>query len=335
MEFSADSFRAPPAVDLLIRLFGQFEYTGWLDESMSWKETCYIGDWSFLPQTRFRGPEVLDLFSGISVNSFRNFPVLSSKHVVQANSHGKIMNEGILTRLGDDDFVYHGPGDEWARCNLDRSDIKATAESDDWFIYQVSGPASISLLIELTGDEDLPDVPYMHAKPVTLAAHRIWALRQGMAGELGFELQGPREAGRAVYDAVAEAGQKYGIRRLGARTVPINQLENAIPARGLDYLPALHEPEQAEYLASLPASSIQHLLLAFIAGSFEGASLSDYYRDPVELRWTRQMLSLAVLDVAAAGIGTQVEVVWGNPGETKKRIRATVAKAPFKPDRSA
>jgi vanillate/3-O-methylgallate O-demethylase len=421
LEFSVDPFRTPPPVDLLTRLFGQFEYTGWLDEEMSWKQACYVGDWSFLPQTRFRGPGVLDLFSAISVNSFRNFPLLASKHVVQTSSSGKVMNEGIFTRLGDEDFVYHGPGDEWARYNLARSDFKATAEGEDWFIYQVSGPSSIPLLLELTGDESLLDVHYMHAMPVTLAGRRIWALRQGMAGEPGFELQGPRQDGRAVYDAVVEAGQKYGIRRLGARALPINQLENAVPTRGLDYLPALHEPEQAEYLASLPASSIQHLLRVFIAGSYQGTSLSDYYRDPVELRWSRQisfdhrfpgddalrqliarparvlrtlvwdssdvtdvnaslfrdgphctfmdmprdlrgylwadqverdgspvgvatsrgysyyyrqMLSLAVLDIADAAIGTRVDVVWGNPGDRQKRIRATVAGAPFKPARS-
>ena len=84
-------------------------------------------------------------------------------------------------------------------------------------MYQVSGPASIPLLLELTGDERLLDTPYMHAVPTTLAGHRVWALRQGMAGEVGFEAQGPREIATAVYDAVVQAGQKYGIRRLGNR----------------------------------------------------------------------------------------------------------------------
>ena len=35
--------------------FGEAEYTDWMDESMSWKQTCYIGDWSFLWQRWFRG----------------------------------------------------------------------------------------------------------------------------------------------------------------------------------------------------------------------------------------------------------------------------------------
>ncbi|MEU5039982.1 glycine cleavage T C-terminal barrel domain-containing protein [Streptomyces griseorubiginosus] len=420
MDFSVDAFRATPAFDILTKLFGQSEHTDWLDESMSWKQTCYIGDWSFLPQTRFRGPGVPDLFSGISVNSFQRFPVGSSKHVVQTNTQGHIMSEGILTRLDEEDYVFHGPGGDSARYHLEHGDFKATAEDEDWFVYQVSGPSSIPLLLDLTGDERLLDTRYMHTLSTTVAGQPVRALRQGMAGEVGFELQGPREAGRAVYDAVVEAGQRYGIRRLGNRTTPINHLENAVPTRNLDYLPALYEPEEADFLAHLLGSP-WHIPRAFIAGSFEGASLSDYYRDPVELGWTRQinfdhafrgdaalrkklaepervlrtlvwnsddvvdvqrslyadgphhtfmdmprdlrghlwvdrverdgalvgtatsrgysyyfrtMLSMAVLNTADAEIGTRVEVVWGNPGDPPKRIRATVARAPFKPVRS-
>ena len=46
----------------------------------------------------------------------------------------------------------------------------------------------------------------------------------------------------------------------------------------------------------------------------------------------RQMLSLCTIDVALSKPGTEVTVVWGNPGEPQKPIRATVAPAPYKKD---
>jgi hypothetical protein len=55
--------------------FGEPEYTDWLDESPSWKQTCYIGDWSFLWQHRFTGPDVLATLGEITVNSFARFDV--------------------------------------------------------------------------------------------------------------------------------------------------------------------------------------------------------------------------------------------------------------------
>jgi vanillate/3-O-methylgallate O-demethylase len=46
----------------------------------------------------------------------------------------------------------------------------------------------------------------------------------------------------------------------------------------------------------------------------------------------RQMLSPCVIDVEHSELGTEVIVVWGDPGEPQKEIRATVAPAPYKKD---
>src|SRR4029078_4436189 len=45
----------------------------------------------------------------------------------------------------------------------------------------------------------------------------------------------------------------------------------------------------------------------------------------------REMLSLCTLDVACE-VGNEVTVVWGNPGNPQKEIRAKVAPAPYKTD---
>ena len=50
--------------------------------------------------------------------------------------------------------------------------------------------------------------------------------------------------------------------------------------------------------------------------------------------WFRKTLSLATIDVESAEIGNEVQVIWGNPGDPEKRIRAAVAAAPFKSPRS-
>lgn len=52
------------------REWGGPEYTNWQDEQLSWKTTCYIGDWSFLMDLELRGPGALQLLSDSSVNSY-------------------------------------------------------------------------------------------------------------------------------------------------------------------------------------------------------------------------------------------------------------------------
>ena len=45
MTVRVEQMRTTPEGYFTVR-WGQPEYTDWMDESMSWKETCYIGDWS-------------------------------------------------------------------------------------------------------------------------------------------------------------------------------------------------------------------------------------------------------------------------------------------------
>ena len=113
MSQTIDDMRAPLPGYFNVR-FGEPEYTDWLDESMSWKTTCYIGDWSFLWLRWLRGPDALRLLSDISVNSFEKFDVGQSKHAIHCNEDGKIVHEGILSRFGEEEFLMHGRGGFWA-----------------------------------------------------------------------------------------------------------------------------------------------------------------------------------------------------------------------------
>ncbi len=62
-------------------------------------------------------------------------------------------------------------------------------------------------------------------------------------------------------------------------------------------------------------------------GELVGATTSSGYS-----YYFREMISLATLDIPHSEIGSEVTVVWGNPGGPQKEIRATVAPAPYKQD---
>ena len=162
--------------------WGQPEYTDWIDESMSWKETCYIGDWSFL--WRFRGRDVLKLFSDVSVDSFAKFAVGQSKHVIHRNEAGKIIHEGILSRLGDEEFMLFGRGGFWVDYQLRHGRYRATSEPDDWFNFQVSGPNAL-YVVEKAAGQSIRDIAFMYSGKSALRATRLlpcdreWPARSG------------------------------------------------------------------------------------------------------------------------------------------------------------
>jgi glycine cleavage system aminomethyltransferase T len=401
-----------------------FETTGWVDESMSWKESCYIGDWSPMTKLRVSGPDAVRFFSDCTVNSYARFDVGQAKHAVFCNGNGNIMGEGILMRIAED--VLHftsGFGVPWARYLLEKGDYDVVAEdvTEQYTIHQVQGPNSLALLQEATG-EDLTDIRFMRFRKVAIDGMEFELLRQGMAGEIGYELHGDWNEGAAVYQRIVEVGQKYGIRRLGGRTKLINHIEACFPTPTIDFVPAWFDTGVEDFLEWVQNRSYRPVeFFRKHSGSVVTPDAHALFRNPVELGWGksvkfdhsflgddalraevesptriirtlvwnsadvvdtvaslfvkdetpfrpfewprsmlgdviadrvlvdgvdigqatsraysyyfREMISLAVLKVEHAEIGTEVEVIWGDEGYPQKRIRATVAPAPYKEDK--
>ncbi|MCQ1839137.1 glycine cleavage T C-terminal barrel domain-containing protein [Neorhizobium galegae] len=282
-----DLRRTPPGY--FTSRWGQPEYTDWQDESLSWKETCYIGDWSFLWERRFKGPDVLKLLSDVSVNSFEKFAINQSKHVIHTTEAGKIIAEGIATRLSDDEVMLFGRGTFWVDYKLRHGNYKVISKPDDWFNFQVSGPTAIHV-VERASGQSLRDIKFMHNGRIKIAGHDVLALRQGMAGEIGYELQGDIAHSQDVYQAILQAGEEFGIRQLGGRTAFINHLEACFPTIVTDYLPAIFGDDMKDYLAEFKSAMPAFASTFNVAGSFEGQDISDWYRNPIELGWGKRIV---------------------------------------------
>ena len=399
--------------------WGGPEYTNWMDEQLSWKNTCYIGDWSYLWTAAFKGPDAFGFLRGLTVNSFENFAMGQAKHMINCNEHGKVVTEGIVLRLGEDEFCTQSIPTWWCGFQFEQGKYDAEMTRPDIFKFQVQGPKSISVIEKACGGS-VRDVPFMHFKTIRIADADVLALRQGMSGEVGFELQGPAEDGPKVRAAIMEAGKEYGIRRLGSRTVMINHLEACFPTSAYHFVMAVAGYDYSEaYNAYMVEHYHMPIMYSPTRGSFESDDIRDYHVSPVELGWAknikfdheflgrkaleaemaspkrgmvtleynkddviaiyasmfepgenyefmdiptmqhhvcqynkvlkdgrligissnpgysyhfRKMLSLTMIDLACSEIGTEVTVVWGEPGHRQKEIRATVAQCPYKKD---
>ncbi|MFC1860782.1 hypothetical protein ACFLYL_00675 [Chloroflexota bacterium] len=85
-----------------------WEYTNWIDECMSWKEACYLGDWSILYKAFLRGPDALKFLSYASVNGYHNFEIGQAKHCIMCNKNGKVVAEGIVMKFAEDEYMLSG-----------------------------------------------------------------------------------------------------------------------------------------------------------------------------------------------------------------------------------
>jgi len=111
--------------------------------------------------------------------------------------------------------------------------VEISNRSDSWAALALQGPCSRAVLASNTDAAlDKTHFPWLSGQKMTIAGHTLWALRLSYAGELGWELHGPREAFPAVYDALWAAGEAYGIADYGSFAMNTMRLEKAFKGAG-------------------------------------------------------------------------------------------------------
>ena len=274
--------------------FEALEYSDWITESMSWKTCAYIGDWSPLAKVEVAGPHALRLFSELGVNGFGKFAIGQAKHVAMCNHDGKLAGDGILMRLDENRYKFTGGVVvAWAEFHFLRGAYDATLRhvGPEQFMFQVQGPSALDIVEIVTG-ESLRDIGFMRFRPVRIGGVEMLALRQGMAGEIGFELQGPIEHGPEVYQNILEAGQRFDIKRLGSRTKMVNHVEACFPTQTIDFFPAFDEPtgEFLPWFEQAAPNLMKPAAASFLSrGNYPVKTRADLYRSPFELGWGKNI----------------------------------------------
>ena len=250
-----------------------WEFNGWRAESMSWKNGCYIhAGLSRTGPMRIKGPEAQKYLQGIVINSLEKFPVGSMKHGVMINEDGLIKAHGIIERKGEDEFESFAGGPP-GPVPPDEVPFDLTIERKDDYLFQIAGPKSLEVLETVTG-ESLRDVAFLRFRDTSINGIKTEVGRIGMTGSLAYELHGPVVDGPAVYDAVYQAGQEFGIERLGWGTYLVNHVEGGFPQITWTFAPAV--PSE---LWDVMRGCFQ------VSGSVDPGHMRARVRTPVEVRW--------------------------------------------------
>lgn len=260
------------------------EYTGWRDEVMSWKETCYLhGGLNPSNVTRFKGPDVVKFLSEHCVNSIAKFPIGTATHGMMCTEEGILISEGVLLRLAEDEFDAYMMAPYITYKAMKGNYDLEVEDLTQMFLYQVAGPRSLEVLETASGD-CLHDIKFLDHRMSSINDIDVRVLRFGMAGTLAYEVHGQFKDAIPVYNAILKAGQKFGIRRLGFRAYMMNHTENGFPQSFIHYPPAPSaDKEYMEYMSSFP--QFAGLLYLRIEGSI-GPDPELHYRTPIELGWS-------------------------------------------------
>jgi syringate O-demethylase len=269
------------------------EFSNWRDEQRAWQETCVLFNQSYhMTDLYVKGPDALRLLSDLGVNSFKGFEVDKAKQFVVCNYDGYVIGDVILFYLDKDLFNLVGRPSvhNWVQYNCEIGGYKAQLERDDRaavrhgpivrkvYRYQIQGPTAMKVIEKATGTP-APETKFFNMTTVTVAGHKVRALRHGMVGQPGLELFGPWEHGEEVKTAIIEAGKEFGLRQCGARAYSSNTLESGwIPSP----MPAIYTGEKLKaYRQWLPANGYEGI--ASLGGSFYSDDITDYYLTPYDL----------------------------------------------------
>ena len=262
-----------------------FEFTGWREESLSWKESAYLGAvLNPAPTYKIKGPDTLKFLSDTNVNSFKNFPVGMGKHGIMCTEEGIIMIDGVIIRTAEEEVITYWMAPYIAYA-LEKGNYTAVGEdlTGKVFLFQIGGPRSLEILEKASGT-DLHDIKFIHHRLSRIAGKEVRILRLGMAGTLAYEVHGNVNDAHDVYKAIWGAGKEYGMKKLGQLAYMMNHTEDGFPQAYYHFpYPWYEDPGFAEYLDK-SGGSLFGTNVAY-AGSM-GPDAKLRYRNPVELGWT-------------------------------------------------
>ena len=303
------------------------EFTNWRDEQRAWRTTCALMDQSHhMTDLYVEGPDALRLLSDLAVNSFRTFAVNQAKQFVACNHDGYVIGDAILFFLDENrlSLVGRPPAANWVQFNAQTGAYDVQVERDERsaqndgrrkvFRFELQGPRAIDVMQKILGTMP-PDVRFFHMDTFRIGGVDVRALRHGMVGEPGWELFGPWEQGDRVRAAIAEAGQEFGLRLVGARAYPTTCLESGwIPSP----LPAIYTGDRMRpYRQWLTDRSYE--AMASLGGSYAASRIEDYYLTPYDLgygkmvKFDHEFIGRAALEAMAARTHRQkVTLVWNS-----------------------
>jgi aminomethyltransferase len=227
-------------------------YTSDLAEHHAVREAAGIFDISHMAEFTVRGAEAAAFLDYALAGRLSAMSVGKAKYSLLLTEDGGIIDDVIVYRLADDDFlIISNAGNrdavrEALNARTAGVDVAVVDVSDDYALIAVQGPAAESIL---TGVADIEDVSVPWAEQryyawanATFNGRPLLLARTGYTGEDGFELLVAADDAEALWDAVLTAGAGQGLVPCGLAARDTLRLEAGMPLYGhelsLDTKPA-------------------------------------------------------------------------------------------------
>ncbi|MCY4428650.1 MAG: FAD-dependent oxidoreductase [Halieaceae bacterium] len=203
------------------------------EECLAVRERAGVLDLSGFAKYEVSGPDARAFLNRRCANRMPANGGVTLAHVLSEG--GRIGGEMTITHLADDHFyVLSAAGaelrdlDHLVQSRRGHERVEITNVTDQRGVLVLAGPRSREILAKLTGATlDSGAFRWLSGREICVAGLAVRALRVNYVGELGWELHPPMADLTALYDAVWEAGEEFGIANFGLYAVNCLRIEKA------------------------------------------------------------------------------------------------------------
>ncbi|MDO9639565.1 MAG: FAD-dependent oxidoreductase [Pseudotabrizicola sp.] len=203
-----------------------------VDEARAIRETAGLIDATAFTKHLVRGPGATQFLDWFTCNKL---PAVGRINLTYAlTPTGTTRTEYTIVRLAQDEYYLVSAGawtdydsDYLRKCAQDKAPEFGHIDIHDvttqWGVFALAGPNARRILQEIVKDATPETVlsnkrfPWLTMRNIELGMVPVRAIRVAYTGELGWELHHPIEMQRHLWELLLKAGEKHGMKLVGAR----------------------------------------------------------------------------------------------------------------------
>ncbi|MEQ1617709.1 MAG: aminomethyltransferase family protein [Terricaulis sp.] len=205
------------------------------------RDRAALIDVSPLMKYLIEGPDAARLLHKVTTRDIHKMGVGQVYYTGWCDEEGKLLDDGTVSRLGDQSFRMTSaePSLRWLAMNAVGMDVKVAEVTDQMAALSLQGPKSRAVLNRCCNDQ-LDALKYFRLMNTSIGDTPISVSRTGYTGDLGYEIWVEAEQALAVWDALMEAGDDYGITPCGILAMDMARVEAGLFMVDADYTAANH-----------------------------------------------------------------------------------------------
>ena len=215
-------------------------------ECKATRESLGIFDASTLGKIEVVGPDATKFMNLMYSTSWTSLKPGGCRYGLMLREDGYIYDDGVVARMAEDRYhvttttggaprVYRHMED-YLQTEFPHLDVWLTSTTEQWAVIAINGPNARKLIEPFVEGIDLsPEAfPHMTVREGTICGVPTRLFRVSFTGELGFEINVPSHYGRAVWEALFEAGHQYDVCPYGTETMHVLRAEKGFIIVGQD-----------------------------------------------------------------------------------------------------